>query len=60
MGIFGTARDGKQYDVSFGKGGSAAQAHKAAAERTAKQKAARAARAKKTRSAKTEYKGFWR
>jgi hypothetical protein len=59
MGIFGTARDGKSYDVSFGKGGSAAQAHKAAAERAAKQKAARDAR--KARAAKSKnYNGFWR
>jgi hypothetical protein len=35
MGIFGTGRDGKQHDVSFGKGGSAVQAHKAEAARRA-------------------------
>ena len=52
MGLFGTGRDGKKYDVSFGKGGSAVQAHKAAAERAAKQKTARAARAARAKSTK--------
>ena len=47
MGIFGKASNGKSYDVSFGKGGSAVQAHKAAAEKAAKAQATKAAKSSK-------------